>query len=682
MVISRLSPIGLDHRETISLQTRLYSEQLETLISCCLALKSETLRRIYEDLRSLSRSTLNQVISDPILNLAIRNLVQGVRESSQDALSNGTLQLKWLVDSYSKNDFWVPFSQSRSIYLPFDAIVLQSTKRLEGLFVHHQSSGTFVSIDRSTFELRFNKESNVLRFDLGDQHWLLAWKLNDEIFRVDSVSGLYAPVIPEEYDREWLSPKELSNWSNSIYEAVELLQSSSLGDTLAELKLLVRVIVPLKSKQGSHLSSSTPDFPAVICMSWADDILQLLEAIVHEAGHHKLCLVERQGQLTLSSDAIFRSPWRDDLRPACGLIHGSYAFLGVTTLWDSLLKSASLPTKYVASIAHRKRIALKQIGDALSELSKARCLTELGTDVVEGIVRVHTSQAAACDFGVRNIEGKGALGSVKKNRDELSVLGELSVDHDWLLPLYSLANDGLDSTIKRITMARTPKSLAKKRLPVYYLWWALPLVEAFGLNDKLDEAMFWVLVHIRFGLIWRFLDEVEDGHSTNKREQHMYYDAAIGLLVDNVEVLSSRNIHFSSGLRRLLFHFYAYRGVEANGSIKTEDIWRRASAFLVVPQILRGIEPALFRAYREYCIFLGLVDDLEDGWEDLGAGRRTWITHILSTKTPDHCKLEFRTKCDHYRQRLLKVIPSHMSLWKKLLELSSHHADDIISQII
>jgi hypothetical protein len=418
-------------------------------------------------------------------------------------------------------------------------------------------------------------------------------------------------------------------------------------------------------------------------MSWADDILQIMEAIVHEAGHHKLCMVEREGQLTVLSEAVFRSPWRDDLRPARGLIHGSYAFLGVAVLWDSLLKSASLPGNYITSISHRKSVALKQVQAALSELDKARCLTQLGTNVVESIREAHASQLTSSDFDTANVEVKKGFSSVKKkNPDELSLLGELSIDSDWLLPLYSSTKDSLDSTIKRIGVARTAELIIKKRLPYYYLWWALPLIEAFRLSEKLDEARVWVPLHIRFALIWRFVDEVEDAHSSDRQEQQIFYDAALGLLIENVEILSSRNIHFSPRLRRLLFQFYVYREVETHGSIKVKDIWRRASAFLVVPELLQGAEPALFRAYKQYCIFLGLLDDLEDGWEDLRAGRRTWVTHILSTKDPHDCKTEFRTKCDYYRQRLLKIIPSDMSLWHKLLELSAQHSDEIISEII
>ncbi len=590
MVINSLSPIGIDHRETTSLLARLHSNQLETLISCCLALKSKSLSRIYEDLRHFSRDKLHQVVSDPLFNVALHHLVQGLKKSSEGSISDGTAHLEWLVDSLSQKDFWAPFNQNRSIYLPFDGVVLQSTKPLEGLYVHRKSTGTYVSIEQSTFELGFNKESNFSRVNLGDNHWLTVWRLVDHIFRIDSISDLYTSTIPEEYEREWSSPKELNRWSNSISEAVQLLQSCGLNDTLTELESLIQVIVPLKFIQESNQSSSSPEFPGAICLSWADDVLQILEALVHEAGHHKLCIVEREGKLTVSSEAIFRSPWRDDLRPARGLIHGAYAFLGVAVLWDSLLKSASLPGNYIASITHRKRVALKQVQAALLELDQARCLTQLGANVVESI-KAHASQLNAGNFDVADVEAKRGFSSVKKNPDELSLLGELSIDNDWLMPLYSSTKDSLDSTIKRIGVAHIAESIIKRRLPYYYLWWALPLVEAFKLGEKLDEGKFWVPLHIRFGLVWRFVDEVEDAHSSDRQEQQIFYDAALGLLIESVEILSSRNIHFSPRLRKLLFQFYAYREVETNGSIKVKDIWRRASAFLVVPEILRAPNP-------------------------------------------------------------------------------------------
>src|SRR4051812_16593333 len=98
MAINRLSPIGIDHRDTASLIAHLHSEQLESLISCCLALKSKSLSRIYEELRHFSQDELHQAVSDPVFNVAIRNLVLGLKKSSENSISDGTVQLKWLVD--------------------------------------------------------------------------------------------------------------------------------------------------------------------------------------------------------------------------------------------------------------------------------------------------------------------------------------------------------------------------------------------------------------------------------------------------------------------------------------------------------------------------------------------------------------------------------------------------------
>jgi HEXXH motif-containing protein len=677
-----ISPIGFDVNELISLQGRRHLYDLETFISCCLAIRSTELDQTYNKLRSLGPERLKQVISDPLFSIAIHNLIRGEKESSGSFGSNGALQARWLIDDLSKTDFRALFNTDNVIHLPSDGIVLQSNKPLDGLNIHRQNGKLFVSPDQHFLELAFDKDSNFRRLDLSEGHWLMAGKYTGDVFRIDSISSMYIPVIPDDYEREWSSPHELKRWSESIAEAVRLLQLCKLDGILTELKLLVRIIVPLKYRKDSHISSSSPDLPGIICMSWANDVLQVLETIVHEAGHHKLCLIERERPITDSSEAIFHSPWRDDLRPARGLVHGSYAFICVAALWNSLLKSESLPKRFAASISHRQLIVLRQIRDALSELTKAKCLTETGRDVVESIKRVHNDLAAGCNYDLAGVEIQTGHSRAGKGNREHSLLDEFSNDCDWLLPLYNSIRDSIDTTIRRAGLDEKIVSTIKERLPFYYLWWGAPLVEAFGLSKNLEEAEFWVRLHICFGLIWRFVDDVEDGHSTGIREQHMFYDAALALLIENSGLLQSREIQVSRRSRRLLFEFYAYRSVEKAGDIKAKDIWRRASTFLVVPDILGGAERAGLKAFREYCIFLGLLDDLEDGWEDLAAGRRTWITNLLSTKSLAECRLEIRSMCDRYKRRLQKIVPAGHILWWKLLDDSFARCARLISVVL
>lgn len=682
MFISRLSPVGLNVNETISLQKDFNTKELESLISCCLGIKSENLTKIYEKLRKLSSRKLKMVVSEPLFNVAISNLVRGVKESSKDFTWMGIVQLGWLIDSLYRKDFWAPFSQDSSIYLPFDGVFLKSIKPIKGLFIHRNPKGLFISIDGSMLEVKFNKKSNFLRLNLENQHDLIAWKFNEDVFRIDYISELFTPIVPEVFERECLSLQDLKKWSDSISKAVQLLQLCGLDDILTELNLLIRVIVPLKFIKDSHQSGSSPDFPGVICMSWTDDILQFLEAIIHEAAHNKLTFVEKRNPLTDSYEEIFRSPWREDLRPAHGLIHGSFAFLSVAVLWDSLLRSPALPSYYIASITKRMKVVIIQVQQALFELKRAKCLTETGKDVVESIRKIHSNLLTDCNIDIASLKvQRGGSSAADKIKHELSLLKELSNDCKWVLPLYTSTKKKLDSTIERMNIVEPAASIIKKRLPLYYLWWGLPLVEAFNLTEELGEAKFWMPLHICFGLIWRYVDEVEDNHSKDIQEQQMFYDSALGLLIENIERLKSRKIPFSPRLRRLLFQFYAYRRIEKNGIIKVRDIWRRASAFLVVPDILRGGEGARFRAYKEYCIFLGLLDDLEDGWEDLNAGRRTWVTQQLSTKSPEACRQEFKTICDDYKHRLREAVPTELTLWSKVLDHSFIHCDYLISKI-
>ncbi|MGA5898602.1 HEXXH motif domain-containing protein [Streptomyces venetus] len=132
-----------------------------------------------------------------------------------------------------------------------------------------------------------------------------------------------------------LSPLEIRRWSKRIEGAWRILTEHH-PDTAEAMSVSVQTIVPLRPDlAGSTVAATSPAVFGAIATSLAADDLTLAETLVHEFQHLKLCGILDLFPLVVPGDgALFYAPWRDDPRPARGLLHGAYAYLGVTRFWQ------------------------------------------------------------------------------------------------------------------------------------------------------------------------------------------------------------------------------------------------------------------------------------------------------------------------------------------------------------
>ncbi|MFD0712767.1 aKG-HExxH-type peptide beta-hydroxylase [Paenibacillus sp. GCM10027626] len=59
-----------------------------------------------------------------------------------------------------------------------------------------------------------------------------------------------------------------------------------------------------------------------------NNVLETIDHLVHENGHNKLDILNDLHPLIepSSQEDLYPSPWRTDLRPMEGLLHGAYVF--------------------------------------------------------------------------------------------------------------------------------------------------------------------------------------------------------------------------------------------------------------------------------------------------------------------------------------------------------------------
>ncbi|MFB8026383.1 MULTISPECIES: HEXXH motif domain-containing protein [unclassified Streptomyces] len=153
---------------------------------------------------------------------------------------------------------------------------------------------------------------------------------------LDPYRDLDEPIAPRRLD-----PGELQHWQALFRDAVALLSRGGSGPGGLRPQEISR-IVPWHAKEDERalpvpaegLSASTGDAFGSMVVARPRDGLALAETLVHEFQHSKLGALLHLFPL-IEDDRSERhyAPWRADPRHLPGLLHGAYAFVGVTGFW-------------------------------------------------------------------------------------------------------------------------------------------------------------------------------------------------------------------------------------------------------------------------------------------------------------------------------------------------------------
>jgi len=160
-------------------------------------------------------------------------------------------------------------------------------------------------------------------------------------------------------------------------------------ETVATLVRSLHVIKP--DDEDHDVSFSEPHVPFSIFVSVperriANDALRVAEAIVHEAMHLQLTLIQPYLRFLNPDRGRYFSPWRGELRTASGMMHGMYVF----SVIERFLEEARLQSdaERVDHALHRRIEIKNQLGQ-LQSFQYSEELTEIGA----GFVRRLTSNA-------------------------------------------------------------------------------------------------------------------------------------------------------------------------------------------------------------------------------------------------------------------------------------------------
>ncbi len=178
----------------------------------------------------------------------------------------------------------------------------------------------------------------------------------------------------------------------------EIAAVPDLSDTVGQLARRIHLLVP--NDDAYDVNFSEPELPFSVFVSIPREPLdhmrwRVAEALVHEAGHLQLSLVERIVPLIVSSRAQHYSPWRKAPRSVSGVLHGLYVF-GVIAEW--MARSSAPPSLVRQRLADIAR-EVQQIND----LPQASGLTHTGAALARSILaRVSAAASSPVSAGCEN----------------------------------------------------------------------------------------------------------------------------------------------------------------------------------------------------------------------------------------------------------------------------------------
>ena len=175
------------------------------------------------------------------------------------------------------------------------------------------------------------------------------------------------------YKKHGIEPIEIStdkpeNEFNKIITALEVFQK--IEPIQSFISKIVKSVQLIKAEYSdTDTSYSHPEIPFSIFFSVCDETsivsdLRVAESILHEAMHLKLTLIENIVPLIIpNARGVYFSPWRDEPRPARGVLHGLFVFKALLDFFEHIIKTNMSEKKYIQLRINQIKKDLFQLKD-------------------------------------------------------------------------------------------------------------------------------------------------------------------------------------------------------------------------------------------------------------------------------------------------------------------------------
>ncbi|WP_433828610.1 aKG-HExxH-type peptide beta-hydroxylase [Actinoplanes sp. CA-015351] len=181
-----------------------------------------------------------------------------------------------------------------------------------------------------------------------------------------------------------LTTAERDHWQRCLDGAWEILVNRH-RPAAEMLAAVLKVIVPVRPDPAAEgISATSSEAFGAVAMSSPADAAALAVGLLHETQHSVLNATNLLFDLVHPGGGPGYSPWRDDPRPASGVLHGTYAYLAVTRFWRAERASGGTNSSSGAEFEFaRWRVAVAEAADRLLNGGE---LTEAGTRFVTALL--------------------------------------------------------------------------------------------------------------------------------------------------------------------------------------------------------------------------------------------------------------------------------------------------------
>jgi HEXXH motif-containing protein len=157
---------------------------------------------------------------------------------------------------------------------------------------------------------------------------------------LDRVAVGGATFLLDRWEGEKLPPDmavsdsvDVPAWREQLAQGWDMLVRTH-PEVAQELRAAVTVLTPLRTPPDGISSATVANAFGCLFLSLPSDARTTAVTLAHEMQHTKLiALMDLFPLLDTNSTERFYAPWRNDPRPLVGLLHGTYAYLGVANFW-------------------------------------------------------------------------------------------------------------------------------------------------------------------------------------------------------------------------------------------------------------------------------------------------------------------------------------------------------------
>lgn len=205
---------------------------------------------------------------------------------------------------------------------------------------------------------------------------LAGWTL--EVADPHTLTPPAEPLIP---------PESIPVWTAHLSAGWEWLKLRHPANA-ADVRTAIRTLFPLPAVASGHVSGTFRHASGCLAVSLPTDPQSTAATFIHELQHLKLsAIMDLFPLVDMTSTVRGYAPWREDLRPPSGLLHGCYAHLAVARFWRAEAGYEDDPIRRHEALVEytRWRLATEQV-----------CTDLLGSSLLTPIGRSFTEAMAEC----------------------------------------------------------------------------------------------------------------------------------------------------------------------------------------------------------------------------------------------------------------------------------------------